>query len=656
MEKGSTISIFIMVAIFLVTHYSVSVTGIIAYDCSDERVNISTVSLRDVKKCPEPESTYLSDSISVKILQRNEIRHQCVRTCLIEVTRLMYHCGMHSHTSLVEGGLSSYVDRLGADECRLLHRYRTLKLYQQDIGRITMNGSTSATLTLLGSIDTTGTCEGAIYHEKGRTWKDVVILVDVRIQAREYMAKVNINENEISMQGGITCQFMRGYCFDTILGESVWDSNFPTTCDDHLSLLYEGTAELISNRLTSEKFIVVEGELKIIALMLTRKEMLCNIEAWQTEHPRIVVVERQAGRNIRPAMNILPENTDLMAYVNSKFLYVEQSYKRGLDKLYIDTIHRRCQVRREILRNRLLMAPLTPHAISQTLQEEGGHVGRVLGEVLYILRCVPKVATIRRTDRCYHELPVNVNNLSKFVAPITRVIQEYAEEIDCNGLTPPLYYLDDQWIGLSPYPTIKNAPREIAVDPEKPLQFAPIQPLSTRGLYTQEEISKVQRTLTFGMERKAVENILTRRIVGLKAEGQGLTTLNLFNANEMKQLAKSTMKQLWGWFSDVGMFMSGLIGFYYIFRVVKYTIGVTLNGVHLYQTIGCGISLLASLWNTLTWWIIQRERPREAQPDEPTTPLPIIAEPQQTAHHTTGGYPVLPQTHWTVNKDINEAA
>lgn len=41
-------------------------------------------------------------------------------------------------------------------------------------------------------------------------------------------------------------------------------------------------------------------------------------------------------------INILPHNADLMAYVNSKFLYVEQAYTRKLDQLYTDTVHRRC--------------------------------------------------------------------------------------------------------------------------------------------------------------------------------------------------------------------------------------------------------------------------------------------------------------------------
>ncbi|KAG5861740.1 hypothetical protein JTB14_011662 [Gonioctena quinquepunctata] len=78
---------------------------------------------------------------------------------------------------------------------------------------------------------------------------------------------------------------------------------------------------------------------------------------------------------------------------------------------------------------------------NQLIQEEGGHI---LGEALYIMRCLSKTAVIRRTDKCYHELPIEINIRSKFMASVTRILQVYAEEIDCNGLISPLYFMDNE--------------------------------------------------------------------------------------------------------------------------------------------------------------------------------------------------------------------
>lgn len=637
-----------------------TVTTLIAYDCENDNVDLSTISIRDVAPCVEPDKEYVSEKLELIVLQQNEIQLQKVKTCLIEVTRLITHCGMHSHSSVVDGGLSNFVLQIGAEECNNLHRYQSVRVYGQEIGKIIMNGTTSASLTILGSVDESGSCEGATYHELGRTWKSVVITASVKIIARDYLAQVKLAENEISLLGGVTCNFLKGYCFDTTLGETVWTNYEHVACDQQLSIIYQGSATRVTQKSNGQTYIVVEQDDKIFAVSLIKRTWVCGRELWQTEHPRLLVSENTKEPLFKEAMKLLPQNTNLISYVNSKFLYIEQAYKREIETLYTDTVYRRCLVQREILRNRLIMAPFSPNVISQILQNEKGYIGRVLGEVLYIMKCIPTIVHIRRTESCYHELPVNHNNRSKFMSPITRILQSHAEEIECNSVTPPLYFLDNEWIGLTPYPTLKRAPRQLAVEETPNLKFSPIQPIGQHGLYTQDEVSKVQRILTFGTERKAVENIITRRVTGLDAESQGYSTLKIFDTKELKELGKSTIKQLYGWFTDVGVFMSGLIGVYVIFKAIKYCLGVILNGFHLYKIAGCGIYLIASLWNTLAVWIVQKKQftresrrriNQETQADEAELGKADESGPilQQPSTDVSRVYPTLPadQRHWT---------
>ncbi|CAH1106884.1 unnamed protein product [Psylliodes chrysocephalus] len=356
------------------------IDSLIAYDCSDSKTNVSVISLKDVQKCPSPESAYASAKINVQVIQRNELKTQKVWTCLIEVSRVMFYCGMHSHTSIVNGGLSTTIHKLGAEECKALHQYRKLNLFHQIISNIVMNGTTTASITLEGKLDNTGTCKGVIYQENGNVWNDVVIVASIKILTRDYSAAVNLEDNEIHLQGGITCPFLIGYCMDSTLGEST--SYEPITCEDHLSQLYKGNAEMVTNKATMEAVIVVEEDMKIFSLTIQKRTMVCGIEVWQTEHPRIIISKQKDRRGLNPTMPMLPQNVNLMDYVNSKFLYIEQAYKRDIDRLYVDTIHRRCLMRREILKNRLLMAPILPNAVSQLMQHEPGYVGRVLGEAL----------------------------------------------------------------------------------------------------------------------------------------------------------------------------------------------------------------------------------------------------------------------------------
>ncbi|KAG5879423.1 hypothetical protein JTB14_026514 [Gonioctena quinquepunctata] len=208
MKSSSYPVIILGITFFLATSFITQVKSMIAYDCDDKDSEISAVSIRDVAECPEIDTAYSSESGTVKVIQRDKISLQHVWTCLIEVTRSISHCGMHSHSSVVAEGIMNYIYRVGAEECRSIHRYRTLKIYQQNIGGITMNGTTTESLTQEGAVDSDGTCEGSTYHENEQVWKDVVIIATIKIQVTDYLAKMKLDENEISLIGGVVCPFL----------------------------------------------------------------------------------------------------------------------------------------------------------------------------------------------------------------------------------------------------------------------------------------------------------------------------------------------------------------------------------------------------------------------------------------------------------------
>lgn len=628
--------------------------ALIAYDCSDKNNTITAVSIHDVAPCPSPEEDYHSLKIQIQVIQRNDVKLQEVKTCLIEVTRIISHCGMHSHNSAVAGGLSNYIYPLGAEQCRGAHRFKSVRIYRKTVDKIVINGSSSISMTLEGTLNMDGSCTGVTYTEEDRTWNSVVVYANIKIELRSYLARVKLEDNEISLYGGVVCDYLSGYCIDSTYGETVWEYTPEHDCDKGLSLLYQGEAELVTHQ-QSPRVVVVEQKDKVFALSLLKMVSMCGVQVWQSEHPKVLVVERQLPHSLQPKLSITAENTDLTMYVNSKLLYIEQAYKRGVNSLYTDTVYRRCLVHREVIKNRLLMAPLTPNAVSSIIKQQLGYVGRVLGEVLYIMKCTPKVVHIRRTDSCYHELPITVNNESFFMTPLTHLIQKYAEQVECSAATPPLYYIDEKWVGLTPHPVIQHAPTILTIEEEIKLEFKPIQPLGSSGLYTQEEIAKVQKTLMFGRERAAVENIIVRKIAGRETDSQGYSTVHLFDAQEIKKLAVSTLTQVWGWFTDVGMVMSGFIGFYVILRILKYIIGVVLNGFALYKTVGCGIAVLASLWNTLAMLILHKHNKAAAKTDveaqtndEQDEQATTINQSQSTINQSTFSlYPNVSAPHWT---------
>ncbi|XP_031337381.1 uncharacterized protein LOC116166512 [Photinus pyralis] len=578
----------------------ITCAALIAYDCEDSKANITVIALGDVAPCPDEIEDYVEETVKIQVIQKNKYTLQKVQACLVEVLR-------HIHTSAVEKGLSSYIHAIGAEECRTMHRYRTIQLFNQNIGNIIINGTITAAITIAGALNTDSTCEGITYTENGYTWKKVVIMGTIKITTREYYATVILEENLISLTTGITCSYLQAYCIDSTYGETTWDINIAQSCEDKLTELYSGKAQQITNKQNPfEKLIIVDQEEKIFAFALKSKAIICDANGWYTEHPQIIIIiKTNSTTQLLARSNLIPQNTNMFSYINSKLLYVEQSNKREINKVYRNTAHRRCELHREIIRNRLSLAPLTPNSISTLIKQELGYIAAKMGEVLYIMKCTPRVVYPRKTETCYQELPIWNNNQSKFMAPITHIIQAYAQPINCNRITPPIYLIDGTWTAITPVHIEKKPPTYLQVDEGKPLQLEPIQQIGERGLYTQEEITKIQEQLTFGNEREAVENIIIRKIKGMETNSMGYSTVQIFDMEEMKQLTSSILTQIYGWFATFGQFFSGIIGIYIVIRIIKYVFGVMLNGLTIYKTFGFGIQLIASVWNTLTLWLVQ---------------------------------------------------
>lgn len=629
---------------------------LIVYDCKSLDTNITAISTKDIGACPDEKIDYVEKEVNTLVIQRNEFRTHKVFTCIVEVHKTIQHCGMHSHTSAVAGGISTYVHTLGAENCKKMHDTNMLLIHGKLIDKIKINSTTSLTLTLHGLITSDARCKGVSLSENGYTWEDVIVQAAIKITTRQYTAIVKLDDNEIKLQNGLICPFLAGYCIDSTNGETTWEVANDDSCGKGLTQLYKGKASLVTHKKQDNlKILVVEQDSNIFALSLQKTTTLCGNTIWQTEHPKILVLLNAFLEFSSMSKTILPQNTDLSIYINSKLLYTEQAYKRSVEKTYSNIVHRKCLLNREILRNRLLLAPLSPNALSAIIKNQLGHIGRVLGEVLYIMQCKPVIAEVRRSKYCYNELPIKVNNESKFMTPITHIIIDHAVQVNCEPLTPPLYFIDGHWIAFSPYPVLHQAPHELQVEKENLLTFTPIQPLGKAGLYSNKDIANMQNLLTFGLEHEAVPNIIHRRMENLPTDAQGYETTNIFNKMELQKLARSTAQLIWGWFTDIGLFFSSVIGFYVILKIIKYLINTVLNGLAIYKTFGCGITLIASVWNTLTLWLVHRKMAnkqtdpiKEQQSDlnEVTVNPPLSTPPSITQPSST--YPTLP--HWTEEK------
>src|SRR5215475_5777796 len=101
---------------------------LIGFDCGGRHLNITTMSLLDVGECnlnlKKPNTT----DIYIQLLQLSEYSRAEVLQCKVEISRTIYHCGMHSHISAVHNGRADYLHETGYTQCLRMFQEGTISL------------------------------------------------------------------------------------------------------------------------------------------------------------------------------------------------------------------------------------------------------------------------------------------------------------------------------------------------------------------------------------------------------------------------------------------------------------------------------------------------------------------------------------------------
>lgn len=95
--------------------------GFIAYDCGAPSMNMTTLALTNIKKCEIPISNPVITITEVQLLQATDISTIRVYQCKVEIHRSIYHCGMHSHISIVSNAQAEYIEETTYESCKRMH-------------------------------------------------------------------------------------------------------------------------------------------------------------------------------------------------------------------------------------------------------------------------------------------------------------------------------------------------------------------------------------------------------------------------------------------------------------------------------------------------------------------------------------------------------
>ncbi|KAI4472910.1 hypothetical protein M0804_015560 [Polistes exclamans] len=584
----------------IIIGYVTIASALLGYDCGGTAANITSVSLLETADCNLPTTTPNQTKTYIQLLHLTDYDTTPVYQCRIEVNRVIYYCGMSSHISAVHNGRLVYLMDVSADVCKSIINTGTLSLnsFTQLTG-LRVNTTDFRSVTLAGSIATDGKCLGTQYADTDGTWDGVVMQSVVRTNIRTYTETVRVKDNVISLRGNVQCTFSEGTCLTDENGSAFWTIIPKSACNfEQYTALYEGTATKIVSPVTisllSTMYTVTEGD-TTFALMGKEEHHLCGYSLITTEPPKLFILEKQRGRTFTSGAKITPNNMDLFAYVNSKFVYVERHHRDQLEALYHSVLQQRCNLEQQVIRNALALAAILPDVFAYTVMKKPGYMAVIGGEVAHIIKCTPVSVRVGHAAEFYRELPVTYQNTSMFLKPKSRILVGKGTGGSCSALLLQEYLVEGVWYQLLPKPTYVKDPQILEPDTEVLWKYTDAGSLATSGIYTQADLEHLRDPVILPIEQPSILNNIARGATGQKVQTETLNFMNFVSRNEFNKFAESFTSKVWNGLLKFGSVSAAIRGVMFIFKIIKLVVDSILRGYALHTVYGWSIHLLGAI-------------------------------------------------------------
>lgn len=94
--------------------------------------------------------------------------------------------------------------------------------------------------------------------------------------------------------------------------------------------------------------------------------------------------------------------------------------------------------------------------------------------------------------------------------------------------------------------------------------------------------------------------------MGYETVSQGLQFKYLIDENSLGKMVEDKLFKLWGWFTTIGTFVSGLMGILFVVKVTLTLVDTGINITFLYKTFGWSTKLLGCFFSSITHHLILR--------------------------------------------------
>ena len=197
--------------------------------------------------------------------------------------------------------------------------------------------------------------------------------------------------------------------------------------------------------------------------------------------------------------------------------------------MYNRMVENRCNLEREVIKNSLSIAVISPDEFAYSLIKGPGYMSVVAGEVVHVVKCLPVEVTIDHGENCYNQLQVSRNNETWYMSPRTHILLKRGTQIPCSHLLPSYYKINEVWYKIMPRPLEAIAPSIIQSQMVNDWEDKSPASLATSGIYTEKDLKKLRERINFPMERPALLNVLARGMSGIPLSETDDSIINLFD-------------------------------------------------------------------------------------------------------------------------------
>lgn len=605
-------------------------SALVAYDCHSPNVNITTYSNVDVIPCQKPHvrATNTTTITQVLVLQRERFRQVPAIQCSLEIQQHIFHCGMNSHSTHVLNGIRTFKHPLTSAQCQELTTHNRLAYPFQPTTILTTipDAANVGTVYVVGQSDPDGTCAPGHFVFEQINYKQVVVYHQYTLMYHTLTAKYE-HKTQLIHFPDLTCPFRDDHCSDHAQGEFFWNSVQTSTCDaQNFRTLYTGRGDKLL--LTDDNdhvypVLTIRQDMFIFTLRLIGISAPCSDHLSITDHEDIFVITNHEARNMYLATGqpSVIENVSLLAYVNTKFMYVQNHMANQIETLYQDLMFQQCEHKRTTLIHQLTFAFSDPEQFAYALMQRPGYTALVAGELIHLIHCREVNVTYRPDQHCYLEIPVTYEDTPAFVTPRNRLVVKHATEVECNPLYPVAYNFSNVWTITTSNVHIMPSPNVLDPNLRQSWRFNYDFNLGQAGLYSTAQVEQLTRRMLLPTERTAINNVVASTLNDQRVNRQGLHFHNILDKESIQKSLSSYTDFLVDKLTNFGILCSTIIGIVTLIKWSITCIEIIINATHLYKAFGWSCKLFGALLHSATTYLLfifRQESAADAKQEFPT--------------------------------------